>query len=261
MPASLRIKVFLTSSTTQTTVEVIRDAIVPVFLGLLVAHGLRCPSDDMKVGVSIPELVLHKSLLAGLLALDPRGGFFGQRNMTESIDLISKMEAIATAFAAWCTSGPQSLSHSTAVSKISYSIRVMLSHLRGKAHAFAKLENPDCASTHPPELQELYKLITPRDESTGSKPKVKIPCPFIYFRSDNEDVDIGESDMEDEEETIVVKSLIKDGASIKGRIRLSSGATEDADLYVDHEGFPTNVFGKWNPVSTRGPRKSCRENI
>ena len=63
--------------------------------------------------------------------------------------------------------------------------------------------------------------------------KKKILNPFIYFRDD--DV-ADESDIEDEEETVVFKSIVKEDSNIKGLLRLSSGAVEYADLYVDNEG-------------------------
>ena len=231
-----RKKVYTTSSTTLTTIEEIKLKIEPFFLRLLVSDGgWRYPSFDMKKGINVESLLQHSEVLKALIMLDPRGAFFGQKNLTEVLKLLSEDEKYQTAFLTWIANIRGSTTKEKGVLEIAYAIRVMLAHLRRKRNAYAKLDNKDFSSGHPPQLVEIYGLFSVTPTS-----KKAVQNPFIYFR-DEED-NCGDSDVEDEDDIPVCKSLVQcDDGFIVGRLRLSSGAVEDCKSYTEDGGCRSSV--------------------
>jgi len=234
--APSRGKIWATPDATKTTVECIALALEPTFTEYLVQGGFKYESEDMKTGIDIPTIIKHKDALTKLLHLDPRGGWFGQRNMMAAIDRLANKEIHKEAFKAWCAP----YSEEKGIMSSSYAMRVMLSHVRIKKHAFLKLRGAEVRDGHPDELRALYAIIN----DVQRQQPIDALNPFIHFRHEDGDDD-DEQQEEEEEEIIVWKAVVVEDDTCKGKIRLSSGAVEFADRYTKGEdGFAICVFEK-----------------
>ena len=94
----------------------------------------------MKTGIDQAGLVKHSLMLLALITLDSRGGFFGHTNMTEAIKTLVNNEKYIAAFSAWCAQrdDKNGISVERGILQVSYTVRVMLAHIRIKYKAWKK---------------------------------------------------------------------------------------------------------------------------
>ena len=134
---SKRTTIWMTSSGTKTAVECIAEVLTTHIAVLLVSGGLRYTSNDMKSGMDIPLLITHAKLLSELISLDPRGGFFGQKNMDAAFKYTTAQEKFKTSFEAWCAKNPDGpTTTDRGCLEASYACRVMLAHGQKKMRLY-----------------------------------------------------------------------------------------------------------------------------
>jgi hypothetical protein len=188
---------------------------------LFTLNGWNYESKDTKTGVDTDALKGFAPILSKLMPLDPRGGYFRQRDMRGALAKCAMRDSCRQAFAAYCVSQgyasiEQGLVH------LSLMFRVACAHTRDKQQQYKKLtdiDSPAAVRAHPEELRKVYELIT---QSPGPVVGHRLH-PFPAFRG-------GESDLSsDDEAYIVSKSL--DVSEFKAVISMSSGLEVYADRY------------------------------
>ena len=74
------------------TIELLQSTMAPFASPRLFLKNDLYASQDMKVGIELPLLVAWAPMLEALLVLDPRGGFFAQRDIEGSIAGLAALE-------------------------------------------------------------------------------------------------------------------------------------------------------------------------
>lgn len=74
------------------TIELLQSTMAPFASPRLFLKNDLYASQDMKVGIELPLLVAWAPMLEALLVLDPRGGFFAQRDIEGSIAGLASVE-------------------------------------------------------------------------------------------------------------------------------------------------------------------------
>ena len=190
---------------------------------------------DMKVGISVKDLLLYYELLKSLLLLDPRGGFFSQRDMEEAFQILGALAEHKAAFIAfnlnqsWVTT-------EAGIRRCAYITRVMLSHLRIKYDQFTALGAAAANRAHPQQLQELYALMCDRGGTPADNKPTKRKNPFFAFRESSDD-DAEDDDAEVGEQTVVPTEVPTEVLTYfehdeyRAVMLLSDGTYRNADTY------------------------------
>ena len=74
------------------TIEILRGTMAPYASPRLFLKNDLYASQDMKVGIEVPMLVAWAPMLLALLTLDPRGGYFAQRDIEAGIAILAALE-------------------------------------------------------------------------------------------------------------------------------------------------------------------------
>ena len=191
----------------------------------------------MKVGIGDDGLLSAKSMLIKFMRLDPRGGYYKQRNMEAGLDL----RLVADGKRADVIDDKDG----DLLSKIAYKLRVMLSH--------ARVTYDNSSNHHNHQLRELFAEMQ-GGSSLNNGPKrrrkdLRIgsrPHPFIHFRKQEESDDENET-QEDEAVTCISKWF--DVTAAKCKMLLSDGSEQLADKYdKNEEGM---LIAIWHSPSTQ----------
>ena len=210
----------------------ISEALAPRWPNVLFGGGLKYDSLDMKAGIDTQALLRYVGVLKALVLLDPRGGFFGQRDMAAGVRALATMEEYHPAFESWRFSNNLA-SFEMGVTTWAYKLRVMLSHVRIKRNAYVALRSDH---THPPELVDVYNNFS---DVPMSVPQTKKLCPFVQFRAPEiveVDEDLGE-DTDNDVVSEIMRHLSFEENRVVGKRLMSDGSTEIASEYCDEEGF------------------------
>ena len=111
------------------------DFILPVLVAhaaLFALTGIMYTSRDMKIGISVKQMVPLLPLIVSLVGIDPRGAYFKQEMMEVAVDKILQGEQYKAAALANATAAKPAKSFGEYVSDQAYAIRVVLSHYRDK---------------------------------------------------------------------------------------------------------------------------------
>ena len=101
----------------------------------------------MKKGISVKDLVLHAPALKRAMALDPRGGFFRQKEIYKIFAKLAESHEHVAYFLAFCEKFGYSSLQASLIS-CAYLFRVMLSHIREKKTEYMQIENADEKHPH-----------------------------------------------------------------------------------------------------------------
>ena len=204
----------------------------PALLKLLLSVAMKYESVDMHNGIVMNELVQGVPLLSGLLAIDPRGGYFTQVHMLLAIQ--QALEATAST-ADFIKMAPDDNTYEGSCEIVSYKTRVMLSHVRTAYDT--------CVDKETHELKYLFEIMdnAPKKGPMSATKARRLkrlaarPNPFICFRKDDENE---EELIEDELKCIAKQFDGKQAIAI-----FSDGSQFTADQYVPGpDGF---VIAKW----------------
>ena len=172
---------------------------------------------SMKAGIDNQRLDACANLLSGLVAVDSRGGFFGQSDMESGL----KYALQATgSLDRWKALGLD-------VATISYKIRVMLAHLRIKNDKKSRVSSP---------LRSAIGKIN--NVNKKSIERLSRPHPFINFRS------AGSKDFEkEEEEERNSKIVCRLWDGVVATAYDEHGGAFNADEYFGQDGF---AVARWH---------------
>ena len=112
-------------------VALIQAALNPFLDKLLVDNGKVYTSENMRKGFDKARLELHAPMLASLLQLDKRGGYFAQ---TDLMQALSNIQATNKEWSNKVEAKAKDVGRSSFVMKarMGYYIRVMFAHLRSR---------------------------------------------------------------------------------------------------------------------------------
>ena len=162
------------------------EALQPSFDARLPKGSWSYTSVDMKRGIDLVEMCEFKDDLTALMKLDPRGGHFLQPDMEEAIKRLSVRPTSVDLFKSLSDASSDESIRDT-VTRIAYSYRVMLSHVREKYKGYNKIDkDPSAATTHPDWLKNIYEIMADvvQDEGSSGFPRRVHPCPA--FRQEEE---------------------------------------------------------------------------
>lgn len=212
-------------------------------------------STSMSSGVDTPKLQDWAELIKALLALDSRGGYFGQLLVVAALNHLLGMPEHAAAKNHLNTVDNLSKygDFDSVVEVLGYKIRVMLAHARMKFDAQHELTGPlAVALENMGESSSESKRRRKRADRIGDRPH-----PFIHFRPDTADLDI------DEEDAATRVATWYDGKLGCCLMLFDDGTEKFADVYEESpSGF---VVAKWldangvHTMETEMPN-SCLQN-
>ena len=212
------------SSDATPTWQHIRNVLKPVIVAVMIGGGFLYASPSMKVGIDVPTLVKYSMAISALLKLDTRGGHLLLADVEKALEALFQDETVTHHVDASVMKQHMG-TRSALITRTSWAIRVMLSHIRIKRSDYMnlmELEKKNMKS-HPDALIELYKIIT----VSAASPARSKPNPFIAFREKDDDNDSIESTEED------LKPLFQifDYQTCKALCVMSDGANVPADSY------------------------------
>ena len=177
--------------------------------------------------------------------LDPRGGYFRQLDMQAAWD-----HAIAIAGckdAMLIIAQANKTSYAEFIVDLAYGSRVIMSHTREKFRCWMKSQGP---LPNTPELLVIFEFLKEKDmlkptAAVGAKGKPKPPslnpCPF--FRDEESDNDVEDSDDGSDDDVPTCISTTYSPNERKAFMRLSDGSSKDACRYDPGEdGFIIAVW-------------------
>ena len=219
------------------TVETIK-AVFVAHRDFLVNSNLKIyDSDDMKVGRNIDLLVAAKLVIKELISIDPRGGYFAQTDIQES--LVGAMDEPSQTLLLGHTHG-SGLEVADVFHTIGYRLRVMLAHTRAIHDDFYGLHHTKRGRSHPmiDTIEYMHKTIHRADGARKVSRDARLkkrPNPFLNFRK-------ADSDEEPAEEVVVVSRHFNPFKR-KAEMLTSDGALHNADYYKEGpEGFIVAVW-------------------
>ena len=184
--------------------------------------GWSYNATDTKVGIDVEALEQFVPTLKLFMAIDPRGGFFRQRDMKGCVYRCSQRVSVSQVFSEYCAKNGYG-SINEGITRISHMYRVVCGHLREKFQQFNRLwdtESSCAVRSHPRFLREVYDLITA--DPSPSRTRLH---PFPAFRAADSD----DTDDEIDDVTIVDKNF--DVSEFKAVCALSTGEAIYADRY------------------------------
>ena len=201
-------------------------------------------SRDMQVGIYTGSLVVFAQFIRHCILVDGRGGYFLQQDMEVMYESVANDPKYKAAFE--CAACNDKKTTEEFRYDQAYCLRVMLSHFRLKYDAWKKAkakDTPAVTRSHPPELQELYKIM---DEHIEDEPAKKKENPFFLFRSESSSEESAQ-EHEDEIPRPVLYSF--DPAKRVSYRRMSDGTEELASSYT--EGGDGFVIACWHDGAER----------
>ncbi len=218
------------------TVATISEALVPHASHIVNANLQLYDSTDMQIGRNIGLLTKSKSMLADLVRIDGRGGFFTQSHISSALKAALDV-GDWNAMLLGKTIGEQR-TEDEILGLISYKIRVMLSHVRIIYDAHDPQQGRHA-------LQDIFEVIS----GAAKIPQVmdarkarrmdrisRRPNPFVCFRQ-------AEQSAKTEEEEASIITTYYDGHSRVAKMLLSDGTTINADQYTTGpDGF---IVAEW----------------
>ena len=152
------------------------------------------PTNDFKTGICNNSLLQWIPLLKLLVDVDPRGGIFNQRHMSDALETATKANYLHDRMcsAAIATQRPVDEVYTLTA----YRMRVMLSHLRIKF---------DGATARPNEFSDIFDVMRRPDSSKRQRrmERVAQENPFINFRQSSPGPE--ETDDAQTEQVVVTK--------------------------------------------------------
>jgi len=151
MPAGKRARHYQVDDGYAPTVALLAGKLVPFARRLVDMHTKVYESNDMKVGVDVPQLEKIAQIMYALVSVDQRGGIFSQGMLSEAVESAIVSEGLGGLLDA--QSLPSGKPRSEVLALMTYKLRVALSHLRAKFDARTK----ECPG--PPALQPCFELM------------------------------------------------------------------------------------------------------
>ena len=180
------------------------DYILPILLAhaaLFALHGVLYSSRDMKIGISVKQMVALLPLIMALVGVDPRGAYFRQEMMEQAVQQVLHGEEYKAAALANATAAKPQLSLSEFVADQAYAIRVVLSHYRDKFYSWTETKAKTASKSTPVELINSFSCMSESlgNPESAAKKKKKRKCVFLAYQSSS-----SPSDEETEEEDVRV---------------------------------------------------------
>lgn len=149
----------------------------------------------MRSGIDLELLEKNSRILADLVKLDARGGYFLQEDIEDVVRIHAQEQK--NEFATYretlpiMTEDGSILCYDKAITYASYALRTMLAHVRAKFANWKHLSsNARSAASelkaHPEWLREIYELISEPAVQEPPQPKRKHPLPAFRLSEDAE---------------------------------------------------------------------------